>query len=236
MRDCAFGGFPFTYLVGFKSTYVCRNIPSSLLLLSRAFKMTTLAKRSAAPSAQAKDAAEETVEGLRDTFNLLPEEAIEGVEMERFKSSAGLQKRLEYLQREEEEIKEENAEANSVELSDARAALEVRRRCPCADRLLPNSNRLLPNSQAYFLGLARRQFGDGKHCHKQTKKRNIKASTARGRACAVLYCSIDSWGSLECRETLACKLVPISQHCAHTAATHHLASELFYLFSRHLPR
>lgn len=111
------------YLLDF-SALSYRNIPSSLLLLSRAFKMTTLAKR--APSAEkSKDSATETVESLKDTFNMLPEEAIEGVEMERFKSSAGLQKRLEYLQREEEEIKEENEEENSKELSDARAALEV---------------------------------------------------------------------------------------------------------------
>ena len=103
-----------------------RNIPSSLLLLSRAFKMTTLARRPAAP---AKDAATESVESLKDTFNLLPEEAIEGVEMESFKSSTDLQKRLEYLQREEEEIKEENEEENSEELSDARAALEVLYAC-----------------------------------------------------------------------------------------------------------
>jgi hypothetical protein len=86
--------------------------------------MTTLAKR--VPSKErAKDTTRETVESLKDTINMLPEEAIEVVEMESFKSSAGLQQRLEYLQREQEGIKEENSEENLKELSAAREALEV---------------------------------------------------------------------------------------------------------------
>jgi hypothetical protein len=96
---------------------IFRNIPSSLLLLSRAFKLTSMDVT--------KPSTTEAVKSLKDTINMLPEEAIKGLEMERFKSSAGLQSRLEYLRREEEGIKEENEEQNSKELSDAREALEV---------------------------------------------------------------------------------------------------------------
>jgi hypothetical protein len=98
---------------------VRRSIPPSLLLLSRAFKLAGVKKD------KKKDAKAETVESLRNTFNMLPEETLEGVEMETFKSSASPQKRLEFLQREEQEIKDENALEESEELADAREALEV---------------------------------------------------------------------------------------------------------------
>jgi hypothetical protein len=100
-----------------------RNIPSSLLLLSRAFKIPTTKK---APKMDAKEA---TVEGLKTTFNMLPDETIEDVEMESFKSMASLEKRLEYLQRVEQEIEDENElvkEEDREELAAAREALEVR--------------------------------------------------------------------------------------------------------------
>jgi hypothetical protein len=95
-----------------------RNIPQSLLLLSRAFKITTAASTR---TKKQEDASTETVEALRNTFNLLPEETIKGVEMERFKCDASLQKRLEYVQQVEQDILDENA----TELSSAREALQV---------------------------------------------------------------------------------------------------------------
>lgn len=102
----------------------CRNIPQSLLLLSRAFKIT--GKK---PKAK-KEVAEEAVEALKATFNMLPEETIEDVEMERFKSTASLEKRLDYLRRVEQDIEDENATAK--ELAEAQKTLEVRACCSAA--------------------------------------------------------------------------------------------------------
>ena len=99
-----------------------RNIPQSLLLLSRAFKITTAAAKK---PAKARDANEQTLEGLRNTFNMLPDETIADVEMERFKSTTSLEKRLEYLQRVEQDIQDENA--TEADLATAREELEVRR-------------------------------------------------------------------------------------------------------------
>ena len=64
------------------------------------------------------------MEALKATFNMLPEETIEDVEMERFKSTASLEKRLDYLRRVEQDIEDENATAK--ELATAQQALEVR--------------------------------------------------------------------------------------------------------------
>jgi len=50
------------------------------------------------------------VESLKDTFNMLPDDTLEDVAMETFKSSASLEQRLEYLRRVEQDIKEENEE------------------------------------------------------------------------------------------------------------------------------
>lgn len=63
---------------------------------------------------------------------MLPEETVEDVEMERFKGAASLEKRLEYLQRVEADIHEENAD--EAQLAAARSALEARRRPRCQAR------------------------------------------------------------------------------------------------------
>jgi DUF4097 and DUF4098 domain-containing protein YvlB len=101
----------------------CRNIPQSLLLLSRAFKITT-ASAKPIDTKDAKDVSTQTLEALRNTFNMLPEETIADVEMEKFKSTTSLEKRLEYLQRVEKDIKDENA--TEKDLASAREVLEVR--------------------------------------------------------------------------------------------------------------
>jgi hypothetical protein len=92
---------------------MCRNIPQSLLLLSRAFKIT--AEPSAGPS--------DTVEALKNTFSMLPEETIADVEMDQFKSDASLEKRLDYVKRVEQDIKQEAETA--TELKAAEEQLEV---------------------------------------------------------------------------------------------------------------
>ena len=56
---------------------------------------------------------------------MLPDETIADVEMERFKSTTSLEKRLEYLQRVEQDIQDENA--TEADLATAREELEVRR-------------------------------------------------------------------------------------------------------------
>lgn len=79
-----------------------RNLPSSLLLLSRAFTMT-------APIGVRKAPVDE--ESLRETLSTLPDEAVEDVEL--FATSDGgdkteaYERKLELLEREEERIKEE---------------------------------------------------------------------------------------------------------------------------------
>ena len=102
----------------------CRNIPQSLLLLSRAFKITPAAtKDKTRERDKARNKSEATLEALRNTFNMLPDETIADVEMDKFKSTASLEKRLEYLQRVEQDIKDENA--SEADLAAARAELEV---------------------------------------------------------------------------------------------------------------
>lgn len=87
-------------------------------------------------AAGARDSKEQTVESLKNTFNMLPDDTLEDVTMETFKSSASLEQRLEYLQRVEQDIKHENEETE--ELKAARASVEVRILWP------PNSTFLLP--------------------------------------------------------------------------------------------
>lgn len=82
-------------------------------MLSRAFTVT---------QTRAKTAAAE-LEGLRETLSSLPDEAIEGVEMEVLATERDYEKALEYLKREEEAIKEENeAQAHGEETDVAEAA------------------------------------------------------------------------------------------------------------------
>lgn len=101
------------------------------MLLSRAFKIQT-AKVADAKKQIAKDSKEATVESLKDTFNMLPDDTLEDVTMETFKSSASLEQRLEYLRRVEQDIKEENEETE--EAKTVREALEVW--CPRPTRTL----------------------------------------------------------------------------------------------------
>lgn len=89
--------------------------------MSRAFKIQTAKVKD---SKKVRDSTEATVESLKETFNMLPDDTLEDVTMETFKSSASLEQRLEYLQRVEKDIKDENQETE--ELKAAREALEVR--------------------------------------------------------------------------------------------------------------
>ncbi|PNW72719.1 hypothetical protein CHLRE_15g639150v5 [Chlamydomonas reinhardtii] len=94
-----------------------RGLPSSLLLLSRAFTITASVKDVAAK----KDLA---YEKLKETLSVIPEEVVERVEFETLGGGAGaggqdgakaMEKKLEYLKREEEIIKEEEEEALAYE-------------------------------------------------------------------------------------------------------------------------
>lgn len=105
----------------------CRSIPQSLLLLSRAFKIQTV-KVADGKAAGTRDTKEATVESLKNTFNMLPDDTLEDVTMETFKSTASLEQRLEYLQRVEQDIKDENEETE--ELKAARTSVEARPLCP----------------------------------------------------------------------------------------------------------
>ncbi|GIM07650.1 hypothetical protein Vretimale_11725, partial [Volvox reticuliferus] len=87
-----------------------RGLPSSLLLLSRAFTITASVKDVAAK----KDLA---YEKLKETLSVIPEEVVESVEYEALGGTAGpkaLEKKLEFLKREEELIKEEAAAAKAA--------------------------------------------------------------------------------------------------------------------------
>ncbi|EFJ43438.1 hypothetical protein VOLCADRAFT_106866 [Volvox carteri f. nagariensis] len=95
-----------------------RGLPSSLLLLSRAFTITASVKDVAAK----KDLA---YEKLKETLSVIPEEVVETVEYEALGGAAGpqgLEKKLEFLKREEELIKEEAAAAKAVAAKAAAAA------------------------------------------------------------------------------------------------------------------
>lgn len=78
-----------------------RALPSSLLLLSRAFTVTL-------PPSDQKKKQQIQLESIKNTLSTLPEEALEDVNMEVAHDN---QTKLEYLKREEELIKEEEAEA-----------------------------------------------------------------------------------------------------------------------------
>ncbi|KXZ44449.1 hypothetical protein GPECTOR_67g289 [Gonium pectorale] len=90
-----------------------RGLPSSLLLLSRAFTITASVKDVAAK----KDLA---YEKLKETLSVIPEEVVERVEFEALGGAAAgtgakaLEKKLEFLKREEELIKEEAAAAKKA--------------------------------------------------------------------------------------------------------------------------
>ncbi|GLC36768.1 hypothetical protein PLESTB_000785100 [Pleodorina starrii] len=95
-----------------------RGLPSSLLLLSRAFTITASVKDVAAK----KDLA---YEKLKETLSVIPEEVVESVEYEALGGPAGpkaLEKKLEFLKREEELIKEEAAAAKAEEAKAMAAA------------------------------------------------------------------------------------------------------------------
>ncbi|KAG2426023.1 hypothetical protein HYH02_014884 [Chlamydomonas schloesseri] len=93
-----------------------RGLPSSLLLLSRAFTITASVKDVAAK----KDLA---YEKLKETLSVIPEEVVERVEFETLGAGSGgggvdgakaMEKKLEFLKREEEIIKEEAAVAKAA--------------------------------------------------------------------------------------------------------------------------
>ena len=97
-------------------------LPSSLLLLSRAFAVTAPLTRvpaapqaAAAPTTPTTTAPPSTVDRLRETLGVLPDEAIEAVSLEAPLEAGGgaaeLERKLESLRREEELIAEEAKEA-----------------------------------------------------------------------------------------------------------------------------
>lgn len=87
-----------------------RSLPSSLLLLSRAFTVT-------APVGREKGMDETSI---RETLSTLPDEAVEDVELfstrEGEDKTEGLERRLDLLEREEEMIREEEESAVATEL------------------------------------------------------------------------------------------------------------------------
>ncbi|GIL66070.1 hypothetical protein Vafri_19678 [Volvox africanus] len=98
-----------------------RGLPSSLLLLSRAFTITASVKDVAAK----KDLA---YEKLKETLSVIPEEVVESVEYEALGGAAGpkaLEKKLEFLKREEELIKEEAAAAKAAAAKVAATQVEA---------------------------------------------------------------------------------------------------------------
>ncbi|KAG2423597.1 hypothetical protein HXX76_015234 [Chlamydomonas incerta] len=104
-----------------------RGLPSSLLLLSRAFTITASVKDVAAK----KDLA---YEKLKETLSVIPEGVVERVEFETLGGAGGvadgakaMEKKLEFLKREEEIIKEEAAAAKAAaaKAAAAKAAAEA---------------------------------------------------------------------------------------------------------------
>ena len=100
-----------------------RNLPSSLILLSKAFRLTPMSPRRPATAATAD---EETLEGVRDTLESLPEEVVEVV-AKSLDAEAKESAKLEDLQRQEvliereaqeQEQEEAEAEAEAAELAE----------------------------------------------------------------------------------------------------------------------
>ena len=132
-------------------------LPSSLLLLSRAFAVTAPLTRvpaapqaAAAPPAPTTTAPPSTVDRLRETLGVLPDEAIEAVSLEAPLEAGGgaaeLERKLESLRREEELIAEEAkeaaaaaaaAQADEAAAAQAAAACAVDSRDAVARRLTP---------------------------------------------------------------------------------------------------
>ena len=100
-----------------------RNLPSSLILLSKAFRLTPMSPRRPATATTAE---EETLEGMRDTLENLPEEVVEVV-AQSLDTDAKESAKLEDLQRQEmliereaqeQEQEEAEAEAEAAELAE----------------------------------------------------------------------------------------------------------------------
>lgn len=81
-----------------------RNLPSSLLLLSRAFMFT----HAVSPSAQVMDA-------VKETLSTLPDEVMEDVEYFMEDDKTAMEKKLEYIQHQEELIAEEAEQMKDME-------------------------------------------------------------------------------------------------------------------------
>merc|ERR1719399_744620 len=104
-----------------------RNLPSSLILLSKAFRLTPMSPRRPATAATAD---EETLEGMRDTLESLPEEVVEvvakslDVEAKESAKLEDLQRQEVLIEREAQEQEQEEAEAEAEAAERAEPAAE----------------------------------------------------------------------------------------------------------------
>eukprot|EP00892_Ulva_mutabilis_P004804 jgi/Ulvmu1/2696/UM014_0152.1 len=154
-----------------------RNIPQSLLLLSRAFKIQT-AKVADAKKDRVKDSKEATVESLKDTFNMLPDDTLEDVTMETFKGAASLEKRLQYLQRVEKAIKEENAASEELQaaqdVEDTQSKLESAVEANARATAKAVVRKAAARAERHALALEAEEAGDAAHERQRLRDAHAK--------------------------------------------------------------
>lgn len=97
-----------------KTNLFCfRKLPSSLLLLSRAFTVTQ----------PIKERRKTDLSTLAQTLSTLPDDAVEEVQLEVLADDTRVEneKKLEYLKREEERIREEESEMRTLQTEPVRS-------------------------------------------------------------------------------------------------------------------